>query len=79
MLLSIELEKILTQFGVAKVSTTSNKTFAEAAINHNTFEIPILDINHGGETSIELAIELRKPKSACRVSNWLRHPISAAA
>lgn len=62
MILSMELEKMLTQLGIAKVSTASNKAFAEAAIDHSTFNIAILDINLGVENSLNLAVELRKRK-----------------
>jgi light-regulated signal transduction histidine kinase (bacteriophytochrome)/CheY-like chemotaxis protein len=60
LIIAMDAEDILTRLGAARVVTTSNILQSAAEIARATFEIAVLDVNLGAETSLPIADLLRE-------------------
>ena len=60
LVLAMEMENILHDIGISEVFALSNLQPALEAIECQSFDCAVLDVNLGGENSLELAAELRR-------------------
>ncbi len=58
MILALEMEKMLRRLGYSNVATAPNQKLAMRQIGDCDFALAVLDINLGGETSMEIANRL---------------------